>query len=286
MLVIVSVLLMGCDVFPYEMPFTSEEEEVSGGTRVVLQVPDDVAADDQTLDQIVQTLELRAAALGSADYDVSLASENQIVVDLPSMSNLSKPQLALLSGMGLLEFVDFSTYGAELLEGSCILTDLQVELSLAHLKEGQAAPILDQYTCAGIGVDADPVLANLLPDGTPFYTVMTGAGIDGASAQAQNLGVTQWVVNFSLASEGEGVADFIGYLANQSGRPLAIVLDGRLVSAPTINADLSASAQAGEVDGGVITGRFTEDEAKTLAAQLQSGALPFPLAIVSVEAYQ
>jgi protein-export membrane protein SecD len=48
-----------------------------------------------------------------------------------------------------------------------------------------------------------------------------------------------------------------------------------VLSAPIIEARLS--------DGGVITGSFTEEEARTLALQLQSGALPIPLRVVTAE---
>jgi protein-export membrane protein SecD len=56
---------------------------------------------------------------------------------------------------------------------------------------------------------------------------------------------------------------------------MAIVLDGEVLSAPTIQARLT--------DGGVITGQFTEEEASTLALQLRSGALPIPLRVESTQ---
>jgi protein-export membrane protein SecD len=54
---------------------------------------------------------------------------------------------------------------------------------------------------------------------------------------------------------------------------MAIVLDGEVLSAPTINAQLT--------DGGIIEGQFTQEEAQTLALQLRSGALPIPLRVES-----
>jgi protein-export membrane protein SecD len=56
---------------------------------------------------------------------------------------------------------------------------------------------------------------------------------------------------------------------------MAIVLDGVVLSAPVIQAQLSS--------GGVIEGSFTEAEAKQLALQLRSGALPIPLRVESAE---
>ncbi len=50
------------------------------------------------------------------------------------------------------------------------------------------------------------------------------------------------------------------------GKPLAIVLDGRVQSAPTIQDRIS--------DSGIIHGRFTIEEAEDLALVLRAGALP------------
>ncbi|MEW6141882.1 MAG: protein translocase subunit SecD [Chloroflexota bacterium] len=54
-------------------------------------------------------------------------------------------------------------------------------------------------------------------------------------------------------------------------KPLGIFLDGKLISSPTVQAVIE--------DRGVITG-LTIDEAKTLAIQLNSGALDVPLTII------
>ncbi len=50
------------------------------------------------------------------------------------------------------------------------------------------------------------------------------------------------------------------------GRSLAIVLDGKLQSAPTINDRIS--------DSGIIQGRYTSEEVQDLVTTLKSGALP------------
>jgi preprotein translocase subunit SecD len=58
------------------------------------------------------------------------------------------------------------------------------------------------------------------------------------------------------------------------GRRLAIILDGKVQSAPVIK---------GHIPGGkgVIEGNFTADDAKDLALVLRSGALPAPLSIIN-----
>lgn len=108
--------------------------------------------------------------------------------------------------------------------------------------------------------------------GQPFTTVMTGAGMASASAGVGNAG-TDYVVNFTLASNSDAV-NFGTFTASHIRQPMAIVLDGQVVSAPVIEAALTT--------GGQITGRFTQDQAKTLASQLSSGALPISLHVEAV----
>ncbi|TMQ63088.1 MAG: protein translocase subunit SecD [Candidatus Eisenbacteria bacterium] len=78
-------------------------------------------------------------------------------------------------------------------------------------------------------------------------------------------------VSFTLTSRGGAIfADITG--ANV-GRRLAIVLDGRIQSAPNIQERIPRGQ-------GSITGSFTEEEGQNLAIVLRSGALPAPVNIV------
>jgi len=101
---------------------------------------------------------------------------------------------------------------------------------------------------------------------------MTGAGLQSAIAQVDQLG-TEWVVNFTLNDRGAEV--FGDFTARHIGQPLAIVLDGVVISAPVIRDALT--------DGGTISGGFTQEDAQQLAVQLRYGALPVPLRVESVE---
>jgi preprotein translocase subunit SecD len=71
-------------------------------------------------------------------------------------------------------------------------------------------------------------------------------------------------VNFSLTRDG--AARFARVTGANIGKGLAIILDNRVVSAPTIQGQIS--------DNGRITGSFTPQQASDLALVLRSGALP------------
>ncbi|HBU39586.1 MAG TPA: protein translocase subunit SecD, partial [Acidimicrobiaceae bacterium] len=90
---------------------------------------------------------------------------------------------------------------------------------------------------------------------------LTGEAIEEAAATFQG----QWIVNVSFNDEGAIAFDQMA-VANYE-RQVAIVLDGVVESAPTINAT-EFNGQA------VISGSFDEQEAKDLALVLRFGALP------------
>ncbi|MDE0873379.1 MAG: protein translocase subunit SecD, partial [Acidimicrobiales bacterium] len=90
---------------------------------------------------------------------------------------------------------------------------------------------------------------------------LTGEVIEEAAATFQG----QWIVNVSFNDEGAMLFDQMA--AANYGRQVAIVLDGVVESAPTINAE-EFNGQA------VISGSFDEAEAKNLALVLKFGALP------------
>ena len=78
----------------------------------------------------------------------------------------------------------------------------------------------------------------------------------------------------SLEFDAEGSALFEEITARNIGQPVAIFLDGYIISAPTVNEKISGG-QA------VISGQFNIDEAKSLVTRLNSGALPVPVSLIS-----
>jgi protein-export membrane protein SecD len=74
----------------------------------------------------------------------------------------------------------------------------------------------------------------------------------------------------------EGKALFAKITRENIGKPLAIFLDGRIVSMPVIRQEIiSGSAE--------ISGKFTREEARQLTDNLNYGALPLPISLVSTQ---
>jgi SecD/SecF fusion protein len=97
-------------------------------------------------------------------------------------------------------------------------------------------------------------------DRTPIHT---GEGLTSASAGPDPQNPAQWAISFTL--QGEGAAKFGEATEANLKRNMAIVLDGQVVSAPTIQ---------GRIDfNGQITGNFDAEEAKDLAIALNSGSI-------------
>ncbi len=118
------------------------------------------------------------------------------------------------------------------------------------------------------GTDGQPVWQPLQvkgPDGQVH--TLTGRYLQPNSYVTTQSGLP--AVAFSMTTEG---AQYMGEATAQLiGKPMAIFLDNDFISAPVVQSQIT--------DNGVITG-VTLDEAKTLVAQLNAGALPVPLTVV------
>jgi preprotein translocase subunit SecD len=97
---------------------------------------------------------------------------------------------------------------------------------------------------------------------------MTGAAL--ASVNVQTGSLSGFVIAFTLKSDA--TAAFADFTGSHQGQILAIVLDKRVISAPSINAKITGS--------GIIEGKFTQETANNLAIQLRYGSLPVPIKVV------
>ncbi len=79
--------------------------------------------------------------------------------------------------------------------------------------------------------------------------------------------------NIAFAFNGIGAQRFAQATSENVGKPFAIVLDKRVISAPVIRGAIPGGS-------GEITGNFTEESSHDLALVLKSGALPAPLNMI------
>ncbi len=100
--------------------------------------------------------------------------------------------------------------------------------------------------------------------------VMSGDNLIDAQPSIQNQ-QNEPTVSFTL--DRLGAQKFGRATTDNVGKRLAIVLDGKIISAPNINEPITSG-------NGMISGNFTFQEATDLALLLRSGALPTPLEVV------
>ena len=217
--------------------------DLQGGLQVLLEadVPADEPVDPDDLTAARQIIGQRVNGLGVAEPLVQVEGERRILVELPGIAD-AQEAIDVIRETALLEFID--TGSSPVPVGTCVRTSLN---------EGQPSP------CEEEGA----------PPAPSYDTVLTGADLRNASAEADQFGRTS--VGFEMTPEG---ADTLGaFTADNIGQFLTIVLDKRVISSPRIQAAIS--------DRGQITGNFTLEEARNLALQLRYGRLPVPLRIES-----
>ena len=122
---------------------------------------------------------------------------------------------------------------------------------------------------------ATVLLPGLPGQGSERYVLgpaqVTGAQIKSANASLSQAG--QWTVNINFSGPGATAWDTLAQ--QQFHAIIGIDLDGQVISAPiTQPSQTSFTSFAGQVQ---ISGSFTQDQAQTLATELNYGALPVKL---------
>jgi preprotein translocase subunit SecD len=127
-------------------------------------------------------------------------------------------------------------------------------------------------------VEGVPPGSEILPSGDPRfpspYLVKKRADVTGEmltdARQEMDPSTGQIVVAFRM--NGEGAKRFGAVTSANIGKPFAIILDGKVISAPNIQSAITGGS-------GVITGSYTVESANELAILLRAGALPAPLKV-------
>ncbi|TGN63857.1 protein translocase subunit SecD [Nocardioides eburneiflavus] len=230
--------------------------DLRGGAQFVFEAEgtEQTPATAENVDKTLEVLRGRVDALGVAESVLVRQGENRILVELPGVTSDEEAQEA--------EERIGSTAKLTIHE---VLATAQPEAEPSE--EGNLVLPSDQGDTLEVGP-----------------TVIQGEEITGASAVQREQSV-EWVVAIDFNGPGGRTwADITGKAAcNPSGDPkrrIAIVLDGEVISSPEVNQGIGCDVgiRGGSTD---ITGNFTSDESKELAALIEGGALPLELRAIS-----
>ncbi len=108
--------------------------------------------------------------------------------------------------------------------------------------------------------------------------VLNGEHIKDASSQygaTSDLGSASYYVQLELTEDGRKA--FYDATSKNVGQPIYIMMDNAIISAPVVQTAINDTTC-------IITGDFTQEEAKNLAANIKSGQLPFSLSVTEMRA--
>jgi preprotein translocase subunit SecD len=242
--------------------------DLRGGLQVLMEadLPANATVSTDDLNVTRQILESRANALGVSEVVMQVAPPRRIVAEFPGLQD-PEQVINSLQETGLLEFVDMGT--TPVAAGTIIQTDFGTSTT-STTTTTPATPTNIPTATPTTDPSATPApTPTLVTAPTIYHTVMTGAALSSVNVQAGQL--SGFVIAFTLKSDSATMfADFTGSHINQY---LAIVLDKRVISVPSINSKITGGQ-------GIIQGSFTQDSANTLAIQLRYGSLPVPVKVV------
>ncbi|HEY8169240.1 MAG TPA: protein translocase subunit SecD [Candidatus Limnocylindrales bacterium] len=245
LIVAVGLLALAVDLVPtFPRPFGGAPQyaetrlglDLQGGLQGEYQAitEDGSAPTTEQMETIRGIIESRVNATGVAEPIVQTVGSDRVVVDLPGASEQQEIR-QLIGATGRLDFVPLppEVYGTGTSPGT------------------QPVP--------GPGEAIDPTLAPLF-GGEQIDPSGVAPGVDPNTGER--------VVQFKLRSDGAQL--FRDYSTEHVDEFFAIVLDGKVVSAPVIQQPIT--------DGnGQISGSFTTSEQQNLVTTLKYGALPLAL---------
>jgi len=254
--------------------------DLRGGLRVLLEVdePASVQVTSQQMADAQQILAQRSNALGVAENTFSITGNRRIIAEFPGLTNTSDV-ISILKQTGLLTFVPLGqNYMAA---GTKITVDMtkihtpveQLTPAATPAKPTSAVPTATEATTPTPAASPTP---GPTPTAVPpvYYALMTGADLDTVAVSRDTVG--NYLIDFTLKDSGKTV--FADYTTKHIGDYLAIVLDGTIISAPSVNGAITGGQ--GQISGG----NFTYTTANNLAIQLRYGSLPVPLKVVQSQA--
>ena len=197
---------------------------------------------DNTVEQAIEIIRRRLDPDGTKEPIIQRQGKDRILVQLPGVDDPERIK-RLLGQTARLTFqlVDTRTTADEVRRTGRVPPGSQL---LESVNEGELEYIVEKRV------------------------MVSGEMLENASAAFDQNGRPS--VNFQLSAAGG--RKFGRVTAANIGRPFAIILDGKVVSAPVIQAQIFTNGQ--------ITGNFSVEETQELSLILRAGALPAPLIVL------
>ncbi|WPX96027.1 Protein translocase subunit SecD [Candidatus Bandiella woodruffii] len=211
---------------------------------------DDLYKEKLTAEVIKQSMEIvtrRVDSIGTKEVEIQTIGKDMILLQVPGLNDPEEIKKVIGKTARLTFHIVKSSIGNNLSE----------EDRIALLINSKVLPIenVDGQKVGMLAVESIPS--------------MTGDMLSFANADYGSMGES--VIKFRLNSLGSNI--FADVTTKNKGKMLAIVLDNKIISAPSIREPILS----GE---GVISGSFTPESASELALLLRAGALPVPLKII------
>ncbi len=198
------------------------------------------------IEQALEIIRNRIDQFGVTEPTIQLRGENSILIQLPGLTDRERA-IDLIGTTAVLQFYLVEDYATE--------NNYNSQTSTVKYEE-----------------EVDPAtneVLRIIPYVLEKKPVLTGEFIRDAQVRFDPNDNQPYV---SLSFDSVGADRFAKITQKNRGRRLAIVLDGKVQSAPVIREAITG----GEAS---ISGLFTIDEASNLALVLRSGALPAPIEI-------
>lgn len=248
LLVIVSVAL-----FTPPSQKINQGLDVQGGLSVVLSAEstngEAVTAEDMEKSRAI--IESRVNALGASEAVVQLQGDDQILVQIPGMTD-TQEALETIGKTGSLSFARLDSF-----------TDETAKMYIQYGYYANEETVTDDFgNSFGTG---DMTYMEVTP-GT-YTPLITGDQITNVTVDLASDVSTEYAVNLTLNSEAsKAFAEATAELAPTNGQ-IVIILDNEVQCAPAVQSEITG----GQVS---ITGGYTLEEAKALQTVLESGSLP------------
>ncbi|NQY22165.1 MAG: protein translocase subunit SecD [Campylobacteraceae bacterium] len=229
-----------------EMLATIKGLNISKSTELMYEISLTPAEIDITKDlavsQAVETIRNRLDQFGLSEPTVIRQGDEDIVVELPGIKTAADEKAA-----------------RELISKPANLELMEVDEERADQSYTMSEDEASSYGDVILEFSNDPSRKLLVKE----IPILTGSQIIDARVSFDQ--GNQAIINFTLNSSGARI--FGDFTSRSVGKRLAVVLDGKIYSAPNIRERIGGGS-------GQISGGFTVAEAGTVAIALRSGALP------------